>query len=437
MRTFLALSLAAGASAQLPGSIGGRGLASPVHVAPHAAPVRTSPYGRGYGVVSPYSARAAVARSPYLSPYSLAPRATPYVVAAPKPVVAAPKPEVEIVEVEVIKPVEVEVLVETDAMANRMEDYAYWRNSYLKKQEEGADALAHSPIFWMRDSDGAMWNRWGGREAGVKTQMLYDLAHEQLGVTQTSNELNLAAMMGADHETLAALKSDYDYERLEYQNALMDYQKLLLRDRVPSNMREQQDILEYQIARLDYISDAADAAEQAAEAKTAADAQYAAVNAAVAQLDLIEAMNTVLPNNDFGDFGELSNALNYQQASYDVQSAQQSFDLAVEKFEANPEKASLLYAMQMAELDLQAEEANYMETVAEMSFMKDSLGSLMNGNYALALNFKGKAIDAKQADLKEKLEHALFVEAYGEEPYGRSKNMPSTATQNQKWYTMG
>jgi hypothetical protein len=307
-----------------------------------------------------------------------------------------------------------------------MEDFAFWRSAMFEKKHKDAGALLNSPLFsteW-KGRDGKGFGGMSNLDKGVMQEM-FALQHLKNDVLKASNDLNLAVMLDVDPKEIAKLQADYDYAELELQ-------QFYIEDFGFDFVDSSSNTIAYQLARMDYVNDAGDAAETLASGASAQAKQAAMVDMAVAQFDLLEAMGDIT-GSDIAIPDRLSSALSYQQDSYSVQSASAKFDKAVEAYSEDP-SAKNLYSMQIAELELEDKEAEYMQTLAGWV---GTLGSLMGGNYKLALKYKEEMTEAKIADLQEKLEAELFLEKWGKYPYGRSENLPSLDTQSAWYYAQG
>jgi hypothetical protein len=118
--------------------------------------------------------------------------------------------------------------------------------------------------------------------------------------------------------------------------------------------------------------------------------------------------------------------------SISTKGSQESFDSAAATYKASP-TATNMFAMQISELKLEKAEAAYMGNIA--SFISP-LAALLNGNYNKALGYKQKQIDAKIADLNEKLAAEQYKLSQQKEPFGRTGNLASEQKTQRAFYNL-
>lgn len=290
-------------------------------------------------------------------------------------------------------------------------DWIAWRKTLLKSRIEQSEALGASPLFkdaFNKDLDGSK------KTQADKLSKAFGQLAQQQKLQAAEYSLNVAAERGED---ITDLKAAYDYSRLELISASDNINP------------ESKKLIDYQIARQDYAADGADAAEAIAAAKTPQELADAKLDQLEVTSDFFDALNNVGSTHfAFGD--KFTTYIGFKQSSKGLKTRQKSFDEKAAKFQAEQTPANY-YALQIAELKLEKAEADYMSKV---SGFVNPLASLLGGNYAAALTYKKKQIDAKIADLAEKLAAETYKKKHGKEPVGRVVNQPSMQKSQQVFY---
>jgi hypothetical protein len=294
-------------------------------------------------------------------------------------------------------------------------DYENWRMAYLTSRAEASEALSHSPLF-------NMWNFVNDDNdplaADTKNKLLnnFQLQSRRQKMEAASYAISVSAARGADDATLDALKQEYEYERLQ-----------------SLNLQLNNPMITYQIARMDYGWDAGFAEYVMEQARTPEEKREAKLVMQMAEMDFLDALDGVLPGGGMGLGSNLRNVVRLQARSAILRGVQRQFNEQKVAYQANP-TAENFYKLQMDELQLEKHEAKYMR---HLSGLVSPLRELMDGNYFQSLRFKEEQVEAKIADLAEKLAREQYKINQGKEPYGSTNNMPSIDKQQRMFYTLG
>lgn len=363
------------------------------------------------GVASPYMVNRGVARniSPYggnvvrmgaYNPYNIVGRQAT-MAAAPAPVAPAP-----VVPAAPKKPFD---------QASHQNDYENWRMAYLHSKAEQSDALANSPL----------WNMWNmvdsansplGQETKDKLLNNFQMQTLTQKMEAASYAISVSAARGASDAVLDDLKKEYEFERLKAMNLQLN-----------------NPMIEYQINRYHYGWDAGYAEYVASLATTPAEKRDAKLVMQMAQMDFLDSFNNALPGGGMAFGANLNNIVRVQARAAILRGVQRQFDEQKAAYKADP-SAENFYKLQMDELQLEKHETKYMR---HLSTLVKPLENLMDGNYFQSLRFREEQIEAKVADLAEKLAREQYKINQDREPYGATDNTPSIEKQQRMFYNLG
>jgi hypothetical protein len=250
----------------------------------------------------------------------------------------------------------------------------------------------------------------------VKDKMLNNFQMQALTqkMEAASYALSVSAARGASDEVLDDLRKEYEFERLK-----------------AMNLQIQNPMLQYQIARYDYGWDAGYAEYIASIAQTPAEKRDAKLVMQMAQMDFLDSMSGVMPGVEYG--ANLNNLVRVQARAAILRGVQRQFNEQKAAYQADP-TAENFYKLQLNELELEKHETKYMR---HMAALVQPLANLMDGNYFQALRFREEQIEAKVADLAEKLAREQYKINQDREPYGSTNNTPSIEKQQRMFYNMG
>lgn len=381
--------------------------ASPVHVARAGMPLAfnggvASPYMVGRNVarnISPYGGN--VVRMGAYNPYNIVGRQATMAAAPAAPVAPAP-----VVPAAPTKPFN---------QASHQNDYENWRMAYLHSKAEQSDALSQSPLW-------NMWNLVDGDNdpltQGTKDKLLSNFQMQTLTqkMEAASYAISVSAARGASDAVLDDLKKEYEYERLK-----------------AMNLQINNPMIQYQIARYDYGWDAGFAEYIDSIATTPAEKRDAKLVKQMADMDFLDSVDGALPGGGMGYGGNLNNIVRVQARAGILRGVQRQFNEQKAAYKADP-SAENFYKLQMNELELEKHEAKYMR---HLSALVTPLENFMDGNYFQALRFREEQIEAKVADLAEKLAREQYKINQDREPYGSTNNLPSIEKQQRMFYNLG
>jgi len=299
--------------------------------------------------------------------------------------------------------------------ASHQNDYENWRMAYLHSKAENSDALSQSPLW-------NMWNLVDGDNdplgQDTKDKLLNNFQMQTLTqkMEAASYAISVSAARGASDAVLDDLKKEYEYERLKAMNLQLN-----------------NPMLTYQVARYDYGWDAGFAEYIDSIATTPAEKRDAKLVMQMANMDFLDALDTALPGGGMGYSGNLNNIVRVQARAGILRGVQRQFNEQKAAYKADP-SAENFYKLQMNELELEKHEAKYMRHLAALV---KPLENFMDGNYFQALRFREEQIEAKVADLAEKLAREQYKINQDREPYGSTNNMPTIEKQQRMFYNLG
>lgn len=301
--------------------------------------------------------------------------------------------------------------------AQHQNDYENWRMAYLHAKAEQSEALSNSPL----------WNAWNmvnpdensPLNQATKDKMFDNFSMQtwQKKMEAANYAVSVSAARGASDDVLDDLKKEYEFARL---NAV--------------NQQLNNPMIQYQIARQWHQWDAGFAEYVAAIAETPDEKRDAQLVMQMANMDFLDSVSPLL-----GDVGSMSVGANMNSIvriggrSAILRGIQRQFNEQKAAYQANP-TAEEFYKLQVAELQLEKHESKYMR---ELSAFVKPLENLMGGNYFQSLRFKEESIDAKIADLAEKLAREQYKINQDREPYGSTNNEPTMEKQQRMFYNMG
>jgi hypothetical protein len=382
---------------------------SPVMVAPAATMAPMAPRVIGQPFANPYGARAPMfgARAPYGffgargAPMARAPMAqmSPYAMRAPIPMAAPPAP----VPAPVVVPTTADGVIN---VSSHVDDYTNWRLAYLNAQARKSEAFFRSPLL----QEGWLFTDGNDRVNNEQRNTLRGQYHQlylKQNMQAAEYALNIAAQNNAPMSELLEIKKVYDYEVLR---------------QVQQVLNEENQVLVYQIARQDFEWGATSAQNRLASCGNDARAcRKAQLDMQSNQFDLMNALSPFFGSGSFSVPGDLADMVSYQRESMSAQTTQETFEAATRTYQANPTAANM-FELQIQELKLEKSEARYMSKLANFI---SPLANLFGGNYRVALRYKEEQMDARIADLQEKLAAEQYKISQEQEPFGRTGNLAS------------
>jgi hypothetical protein len=402
MRTVIALSLAVGAVMAQTGA---------VTVAPAAPMMTQAEFTAQFGApMNPYAIRGQGMMQQQQLPYGYGARFGARAMPAQAPAPAAPMPASGAMNA----PKASGAVMDQPIEFAHVDDYTNWRLAYLNQQAKKSEAVYNSPLL----VEG--WNWVGdkpidsGKQKTLRDQ--YQLQYYKQNMQAAEYALNVAAQNDAPLAELQEIKKWYDYENLRQMN----------------NIVGGNPVMNYQIARQDYEWDATSATEALAAASNDYERRNAQLDLQAAQIGLMDAIGPLTGSSSFGYPAQLKTMIGFMRESDNAKGSQESFDQAAETYRMNPTAANM-FEMQIRELKLEKSEARYMSKLAGIV---SPLAALMNGNYRLTMKYKEEQMDAKIADLQEKLAAEQYKVQQGKEPYGRTGNLASEQKTQRAFYNL-